>query len=246
MILIPQHQQLIMQFNPAEQQFNPADLILENFDLTLQGNPHLQFDSTVISLGKYDVICGRGRIAFNHTGNKRFREIVQSNLKKYSDASTKSEKSIIVSLIMRLVRLQGNFVKYTREKGRFENVHERLAREKVGQVLRDILHTQYRSSTEAKKKRRLAQKQQRDAQIKQIVTNNKRINSIINVASTKVSDLTSDADCKRLFLAANLNILRELKESKCVDMLQAENEESSPSLCLPATLESSNLNIFKE
>jgi len=217
-------------------QLNPSEITLRNFDLILQEPSTTQFDSSEISLSKYDVICGRGRIAFNHTGNKRFREIVKSNLTRYSDASTKGEKSMIVSHIMRIVRQHGNFVKYTSEKSRFENVAERLAREKVGQVLRDILHTQYRSSTEAKKQRRLAQKQQRDAQIHQIVKNNKRITSIMDVASTKVQGLVSDADLTRFFMSANLNILKELKQSKCADMLKSDTEESPP--CSSSTLES--------
>jgi len=211
------------------------------------------------SPGIYDVICGKGRTAFNHTGNKRFRSVVKLHLGKYSDARTKGEKSMIVTNIMRAVRLKGsaNFIKLVnKNKGGgiyYDAVSERLAREKVGQALRDELHTQYKSSTEAKKQRRIAAKNHRDSLIHQIVQENTRIQSIMtfaneqllqqqqlqqqqqqsslyplhhNVGNIQRNDslpLSSDDDFKVFFATMNKHVLQELKNSNSVEMLQNDD-----------------------
>ena len=64
--------------------------------------------------GEHDVLCGRGRKCFNHPGNVKFREIVQSFLAQYSKAMTKLEKSYILSDVVEKVRKNsgiGGFIK---------------------------------------------------------------------------------------------------------------------------------------
>lgn len=106
--------------------------------------------------GDFDVICARGKKAITHAGNRRFRLDVSMHLEKYSEATTKLDKSLIVSLIVDTVRQKspdGGFVKF--ENDCWHEVGAHIAREKVGQSFRDLLHTQYKSSTKAKKLRRL-------------------------------------------------------------------------------------------
>jgi len=104
-----------------------------------------------------DVICGRGRRCFNHTGNERFRAIVAGYLAQYSKANSKLEKSYILSDIVARVRANspyGGFVKKCPETKRWYEVGDFLAREKTSQAFRDALSDQYKSSNSAKKKRR--------------------------------------------------------------------------------------------
>lgn len=71
--------------------------------------------------GEHDVLCGRGRKCFNHPGNVKFREIVQSFLAQYSKAMTKLEKSYILSDVVEKVRKNsgiGGFIKKN-EDGRW-------------------------------------------------------------------------------------------------------------------------------
>jgi hypothetical protein len=99
------------------------------------------------------VICGRGKACTTSIGNRRLKSIVSSFLKPYSEAKNKVEKSAIVSTIVGAIkRGGGNFVKC--EDGIWWEVDDAIAREKVGCLLRDYLHTQYRSSTKAKLARR--------------------------------------------------------------------------------------------
>ena len=77
-----------------------------------------KFDMTPLGEGyeptNFDVVCARGRIAVNHTGNKRFKLIVESSLQRYSNAPSKLAKSAIVSDIVDTIRKSspdGGFVK---------------------------------------------------------------------------------------------------------------------------------------
>lgn len=84
--------------------------------------------------GPLDVICARGKQAYSHTGNKRLRVVIEMNLEKYNNASSKIEKSLIVSAIVDSVReasSNGGFIK--EEGGRMYIANDNVAREKVGQ-----------------------------------------------------------------------------------------------------------------
>ena len=109
--------------------------------------------------GPYDVICAKGKDARNHEGNKFFRKLIQNALPIYKEASSKFEKSMIVSEVIDEIRsrtqIDGGFVKPDGNGGYME-VGDHLAREKVGQNLRDSLSDQYKSSTRAKRIRKAA------------------------------------------------------------------------------------------
>jgi hypothetical protein len=108
---------------------------------------------------EFSVICGRGKVNSSSPGNRRLKAIAGSYLDQYSRAKTKADKSGIVSNIIERVREAtpyGAFVK--KEQGRFWEVDESVAREKIGCILRDWLHTQYKSSTKAKVAKRQAMK----------------------------------------------------------------------------------------
>jgi hypothetical protein len=110
--------------------------------------------------GAHDVICGRGRKAFNHIGNENFRRLVESRLAEYSRSAAKLEKSYILSDIVCEVRQRsptGGFVKKDSTSGQWYEVGDFLAREKTSQAFRDALHDQYKSSNTAKKMRRQAE-----------------------------------------------------------------------------------------
>lgn len=82
------------------------------------------------ALSDFDVICGRGRRCFNHVGNQRFRKIVADMLPKYSDASAKLEKTIIICEVVNAIRRaspEGGFVKKDPMTGRYFEVGDFLA-----------------------------------------------------------------------------------------------------------------------
>jgi hypothetical protein len=94
------------------------------------------------------VICGRGNYR-NHSGNHRFHLLASTFVGRYSQADSKTTKSALVFNIVTMIRQAGgHFCKY--EKGVWFEVGDRIAREKVSAFFRNILHTQYRSSSKAK------------------------------------------------------------------------------------------------
>jgi hypothetical protein len=73
-------------------------------------------------LGDNDVYCGRGSLCFNHVGNRRFRDIVDENLQRYNDATTKFEKSSIIYEVVDKIRNDGGFVKKDSVNGQYYEV----------------------------------------------------------------------------------------------------------------------------
>ncbi|KAG7337299.1 hypothetical protein IV203_030155 [Nitzschia inconspicua] len=103
----------------------------------------------------YSVLIGRGKACTEATGNKRLKVIVSTFLEEYSKAANRIEKSIIVSKIVDMVREAcpvGAFIK--QENGHWWEVSDHMARERVGSMLRDSLHEQYKSSSKSKLARR--------------------------------------------------------------------------------------------
>jgi hypothetical protein len=81
--------------------------------------------------GLGDVICARGKSATNHEGNRRFRTIIESRMEQYASTKNKFEKSVIVSQVVEEIRQGGGFVRP--ENGRWYEVGDQIAHEKVGQ-----------------------------------------------------------------------------------------------------------------
>jgi hypothetical protein len=134
---------------------------------------------------EYSVVCGRGKDSFNHAGNRRFRILASMFIAEYSEADSKAAKSAIVSKILGVIRQAGGlFCRY--ERGAWFEVGEHCAREKVSALLRDLLHTQYRSSAKAKLDRRQKSvKEQKQHQ------NPQSDHTQVEVEGTEVSDDSS-------------------------------------------------------
>jgi hypothetical protein len=93
----------------------------------------------------YCVQCGRGKEFFGSIGNRRFREIVRCFLDQYASAGSKGKKSSIVVAVQEIIEDAGGvFCKF--EHGCWWKVSDAYAREKIGALFRDCLHTKYRSS----------------------------------------------------------------------------------------------------
>ena len=164
--------------------------------------------------GRFDVICARGNEAKNHHGNVMFRKIVRSFVPQYSQATSRFKKSMIVSQIVDAVRQQspdGGFVK--EEAGHWYEVGTHLAREKVGQSFRNLLHGQYKSSTKSKRRR----KKQVNINIEAVVHANEEVSQrmaqLANAIQMESSD-TSDVRFTCLFTQANCDLLQSFKKDK--------------------------------
>ena len=72
----------------------------------------------------------RGRSAYNHEGNSRFRQILAGHLEKYKSATTKQQKSLVVVTILDEVQVKSRFVRSNAD-GKWFQVQDHVAKEKV-------------------------------------------------------------------------------------------------------------------
>jgi hypothetical protein len=102
------------------------------------------------------VIIGRAKICKEAVGNQRLRILAELHLPKYSGATCKLDKSMVVTYLIEAVHdgcpTGGAFIKFHNQ--RWSEVDNRKAREKVGYVLRDLLSDRYKSSSRSKVSRR--------------------------------------------------------------------------------------------
>jgi hypothetical protein len=101
--------------------------------------PILPLFSALDNLGPNDIIVGRGRKYETNTGNRRFRDIVRSNLNDYMSASTRQDKSILILSLFHTLRddVGARFVKPAGD-GQYEDCDTQDARDKVAHALRDM------------------------------------------------------------------------------------------------------------
>ena len=100
----------------------------------------------------YSVIIGRGKLANNAIGNKRLEILATNVLPQYAEAKSRAEKTTIVSsLVRKIYQAGGEFIQIIdAQKGYWCHARENVIRDKVGSVLRNMLHDKYRSSVKSK------------------------------------------------------------------------------------------------
>ena len=72
----------------------------------------------------------RGRSAFNHAGNVRFRGIIADNVDRYKSATSKQQKTAVVNSLLEEFKATSRFVR-KQEDGKWVEVPEHVAKEKV-------------------------------------------------------------------------------------------------------------------
>lgn len=106
----------------------------------------------------HDIICAKGKSAFTHPGNRRFRITIELCLQSYEHARSKTEKSIIVSGIIDKLGSACRFIRSDRKTGACYDIGEEATREKVGQTLREALIQNDPERKERKKNQRAVTK----------------------------------------------------------------------------------------
>lgn len=96
-----------------------------------------------------DICCGRGKRNWTHSGNVWFRNLIQANVDRYMQAPSKTDKTAVVISVVEQVRGEGAFfVKQDEDSGRWYDIGDTQAREKVGHSLRDQVTAQKRKEKE--------------------------------------------------------------------------------------------------
>jgi hypothetical protein len=117
----------------------------------------------------FSVIIGRGKKIRDTIGNSRLRVLAGTYLTQYADAmDNRAKKTAIVNAIIGIVKTTcpydgGAFIR--QKEGRWYEVSDRVAREKVGYVFRDLLHDQYGSSSKSKIAKRRREQEEHEMYI---------------------------------------------------------------------------------
>ena len=109
----------------------------------------------------FDVLSGRGSSRFLHEGNRRFRKLIQAYLDRYRTSKSRTDKSRLVFEIVAAVReCGGHFLK--REGQEWQDVGDKIAREKVGHALRDAKAANHQKKNNKKKSKKNTPKRNKD------------------------------------------------------------------------------------
>lgn len=167
--------------------------------------------------GPNHVVCARGKGFWDHEGNKNYRITIALATKKYEATTNKFEKTLIVSEIVESAREatpSGSFVKKDNATGRWVQVGDQFAREKVGQSLRDSLHRHYRSSTKAKKCRQRKLNKTMSGNIDEVIHSNKLLSRRIEELTKNIQQhgaLATDSTIFKILSRANSEMLEIIK-----------------------------------
>jgi hypothetical protein len=166
--------------------------------------------------GPNDVVCARGKSYWDHEGNKLYRRLIATTTEKYSAATNKVEKTLVVSEIVEAIhKRNGKLVKKEKKGGSWVEVDEIFAREKVGQSLRDGLSNKYSSSTKAKRQKRTQVNEKFNGDIDRLIQANQPVSQKMDELTHEVQKhgaQTSDSSFMSLFSQANSDILETIKK----------------------------------
>jgi len=168
--------------------------------------------------GPFDVICARGKQAYNHEGNRYFRGIVNSATEKYSAVESKLQRSMIVTDIIDAIRAKGNGFLRKNGKGEWIECTDVMCREKVGQHFRNALGCIYKSSTKSKRHVKEKSIPRFINSLHNIVFSSKLITKITERFAMDIifiEESSDDAFYEKAF-AANMKLLQVFKEDKCL------------------------------
>ncbi|KAL3769179.1 hypothetical protein ACHAW5_000649 [Stephanodiscus triporus] len=83
-----------------------------------------------------DVLCGRGGGTNVHPGNRRFRDLINSNRRAYIKARKNDKPAISRSIVRSIRKMDGRFLKKDVKTGDWFEIGDDFAREKTSQALR--------------------------------------------------------------------------------------------------------------
>jgi hypothetical protein len=95
--------------------------------------------TTFVIPERYDVMCGRGRVAFKHAGNCRLRATIGIHLEEYNSCgrSRNGKTQIIRSIIQSIKMSGGRFLKFDVKEDQWYDGGATAAKNRVGSAFRD-------------------------------------------------------------------------------------------------------------
>jgi hypothetical protein len=100
----------------------------------------------------FDILLGKEKAIFNHSGNRSFRQLINQNLDKYIEAPTKSSKSKLIRQVHADMQKSGyHFLRRNEATGVWLEIEKHEACEKVSHALRDRVREQQKPTKRKRK-----------------------------------------------------------------------------------------------
>jgi len=99
------------------------------------------------------VVIGKGTQACRYPGNKQLKRRARCLLSEYTDSKDRAGKTGIINDLLDLTKMEcpvGAFIKYDKLSNQWVGVSDRVAREKIGYIIRDLDPDNYRSTSLSK------------------------------------------------------------------------------------------------
>lgn len=88
-----------------------------------------------------DILCGRGRGVWDHSGNRQFKTFIAARAQQYATSRTKMDKGALVASMVDKLREAGVlFVKKDTHTQRWRDIGDYQAREKTSHAIRDHIY----------------------------------------------------------------------------------------------------------
>lgn len=138
----------------ANSSFNAQAMMFRNSAIRAQHDPTVgntnmhtnkhsrpQAVNTTLTIRPNDILCGRGKISFNHSGNRRFRHIISQSSDEYKAAGSKWEKSLVAAKLVSVIHSTGG--RFLKQKKSNEDEWYELSssecKSKVSHAIRDAI-----------------------------------------------------------------------------------------------------------
>jgi len=146
---------MMFPFAATNSYFNPSVVMYRNSTACLSDddNNFATFpDVSSVAIRPNDVLCGRGKVSFTHSGNRRFRHIISQSVDEYKSATSKWEKSLVAAKLVNLIQASGGrFLKQKRGDDAWYELSSSESKSKVSHAIRDAIaatrQTQQRRSS---------------------------------------------------------------------------------------------------
>lgn len=181
------------------------------------------YERAVASLGPYDIICGRGSVAFNNIGNRRFRILIGMNTGRYSNCEGRYRKGQFIGDLVNTFQYEMGATFFKVQDNQLIELTERQIRQKVGHALRDVLAFQESQN-----------QQRRQLREQQNIENNKiRKSQSIAKSKPQIIGNTSVMSLSQAALSSIQSRLTELQsKSDAIDLQDHDIPPPSPQASL--------------
>ena len=124
-------------------QHDPTTMGMGNMNIigsNSQPKHHEAVNDTIV-IRPNDVLCGRGKISFNHSGNRRFRHVISQSIDEYKAAGSKWEKSLVAAkLVSEIHSTGGRFLKQKKNnEDEWYELSSSECKSKVSHAIRDAI-----------------------------------------------------------------------------------------------------------